>query len=84
MVRIRMSARLYPLRGGIVLTTGIRVRYPPPWAKMSGEFHRNWKLVIWEIEHPRLKQVLKTKRDNAVCILLGSCVGLWEVVDHRW
>ena len=73
-----MSVRLYSLRGGIVQTTGIRVRYPPPWAKMSGEFHRNWKLVIQEIEQPRLKQALKAKRDKAVCILLGSCAGLGE------
>ena len=84
MVRIRMSARLYPPRGGIVHTMGIRVRYPPPWVKMSGEFCKNWKLVIQEIEQPRLKQALKAKRDNAVCILLGSCVGLWEAVEHRW
>ena len=75
MVRIRMSARLYPPRRGVVQTTGVRVRYPSPWARMSSEIHKNWKLVVQEIEQPRLKQVLKVKRDSAVCILLGSCVG---------
>ena len=79
-----MSARLYPPRGSIIQTMGIRVRYPPPWARMSSEFHKNWKLVIQEIEQPRLKQALKAKRDSAVCILLGSCFGLWEAVEHRW
>ena len=79
-----MSARLYSSRGGIVQTTGVRVRYPAPWARMSGEFCKNWKLVIQEIEQPRLKQALKAKRDSAVCILLGNCVGLWEAVEHRW
>ena len=75
MVRIRMSARLYPPRKGVRQTTGIRVRYPSPWARISGEFCKNWELVIQEIEQPRLKQVLKVKRDSAVCILLGNCVG---------
>ena len=78
-----MSARLYPPRGGIVQTMGVRVRYPLPWAKMSGEFHMKWKLVVQQIEQPRLSQALKAKRDNAVCIELGCCVGLWEAVEHR-
>ena len=84
MVRVRMSARLYPLRGGIVQTMGIRVRYPLLWAKMSGEFCMKWKLVVQQIEQPRLSQALKAKRDSAACIELGCCVGLWEAVEHRW
>ena len=75
MVRIRMSARLYPPRVGTTQTTGVRVRYPSPWAKVSSEIRKNWKLVIQEIEQPRLKWALKAKRDDAVCRLLGSCVG---------
>ena len=75
MVRIRMSARLYPPRMGVIQTVGVKVRYPSPWARVSSEIRKNWKLVIQEIEQPRLKQVLKAKRDDAVCILLGSCVG---------
>ena len=75
MVRIRMSARLYPPRRGVVQTTGIRVRYLSPWTRMSSAIHKNWKLVVQEIEQPRLKQALKAKRDSAVCILLESCVG---------
>ena len=70
-----MSATLYPPRMGVIQTTGIRVKYPPPWARVSSEICKNWKLVIQEIELPRLKQALKAKRDDAVCILLGSCVG---------
>ena len=72
MVRVRMSDRLYPPRRGIMQTTGNRVRYLSPWARMLGEFHKNWKLVIQEIEWPRLNQALKAKRDSAVCILLGE------------
>ena len=53
-----MSARLYPPQGGIIQTTGIRVRYPPPWAKMSGEFHNKWKVVVQQVEQPRLNQAL--------------------------
>ena len=82
MVRVRMSARLYPQRGGIMHTMGIRVRYTPLWARMSGEFCKNWKLVVWEIEQLRLNHVLKAKRDSAVCILLGVLcwvVGRWVI-----
>ena len=81
MVRVRMSARLYPPRGGIMKTTGIRVRYPPPWARMSGEFHKNWKLVVQEVEQPGLSQALKAKRDRAVCILLGALC--WVVGSQK-
>ena len=70
-----MSARLYPPRRDVVQTTGIRVRYPSPWTRMSSSIHKNWKLVVQEIEQPRLRQVLKAKRNSAVCILLWSCVG---------
>ena len=70
-----MSARLYPPRVGAMQTMGVRVRYPSPWARVSSEIHKSWKLVNQEIEQPRLKQVLKAKRDDAVCILLGSCIG---------
>ena len=75
MVRIRMSARLYPPKVGAIQTTGVRVRYPSPWAQVPAEFHKSWKLVVQEIEQPRLRQALKAKRDDAVCILLGCCVG---------
>ena len=70
-----MSARLHPPRMGVMQTMGVRVRYLSPWARMFGEFHNRWKLVVQEIEQPRLNQALKVKRDSAVCILLGSCVG---------
>ena len=70
-----MCNRLYPPRVGAIQTTGVRVRYSSPWARVPSEIHKNWKLVIQEIEQPRLKWVLKAKRDEAVCILLGSCVG---------
>ena len=75
MVRIRMSAGLYPPRMSVIQTMVIRMRYPSPWARLSSEIHKNWKLVIQEIEQPRLKQALQVKRDDAVHILLGSCVG---------
>ena len=70
-----MSARLYHPRVGAIQTTGVRVRYPSPRARVSSEIRKNWKLVIQEIEQPRLKWALKAKRDDAVCILSGSCVG---------
>ena len=50
-----MSARRYPPRVGAMQTMGVRVRYPSPWARVSSEIHKNWKLVIQEIEQPRLK-----------------------------
>ena len=50
MVRIRMSTRLYPPRVGVMQTTGIRVRYPSPWARVSSKICKNWKLVVQEIE----------------------------------
>ena len=78
---VRMSARLYPPRGGIMQTTGIRVRYPPPWARMLGGFHKNWKLMVQEVEWPRLSWALKAKRDRAVCILLGALC--WVVGSQK-
>ena len=63
-------------------TMVIRVRYPPLWARMSGEFYKNRKLVVQEIEQLRLNQVLMAKRDSAVCILLGVLcwvVGRWVI-----
>ena len=70
-----MIARLYSPRVGTTQTTGVTLRYSSPWARVSSEIRKNWKLVIQEIEQPRLKWALKAKRDDAVCILLGSCVG---------
>ena len=61
MVRIHMSVRLYPPKGGIIQTTGIRVAFPPPWAKMPLDFQRNWRLVVQVVEQPRLNQALKVK-----------------------
>ena len=75
MVRVRMSARLYPPRVGTVPTLGVRVRYPAPWAQVSTEIHKQWKVVIQEVEKPRLHQALKAKRDEAVCILWGIVLG---------
>ena len=72
MVRIRMSARMYPPNGGIIHMTGIRVAYPSAWAKMPMEFCRKWRLVVQEVEWPRISQALTAKRDRAVCILLGQ------------
>ena len=73
MVRIRMSARVYPPRVGIVQTLGVRLRYPAPWAQVSAEIHKKWKVVVQEVEQLRLHQALKAKRDEAVCIL-------WDIV----
>ena len=78
MVRIRMSARMYPLKRGIIHITGIRVPSPLPWAKMPIEFCRKWRLVVQEVEQPRISQVLKVKREQYV-YCWGCCVGLWEV-----
>ena len=61
MVRVCISTRLYPPKGGIIQKTGIRVAYPPPWAKMPLDFCRNWRLVVQEVEQPRLNQALKAK-----------------------
>ena len=77
MVRVRMSARLYPPRGGIMQTTGVRVGHPPLWARMSGEFHKNWKLVVQEVEWP--SRALKQKEIEQYVFCWGYCVGLWEV-----
>ena len=72
MVRIQMSARMYPPKGGIIHMTGIRVAYPLPWVKMPMEFCRKWRLMVQEVECPRISQALKAKRDRVVCILLGE------------
>ena len=77
MVRVRMSARVYP-QVGTVQTLGMRVRYPAPWAQVSAEMQKQWKIVVQEVEKPRLHQALKAKRDEAVCIL-------WDIVlGHGW
>ena len=67
-----MSTRMYPPKEGIIHMTGIKVAYPSPWAKMPIEFGRKWRLVVQEVEWPRISQALKAKRDRAVCILLGA------------
>ena len=63
---------------GTVQTLGMRVRYPAPWAQVSAEIRKQWKIVFQEVEKPRLHQALKAKRDEAVCIL-------WDIVlGHGW
>ena len=79
MVRVRMSARVYPPQVGTVQTLGVRVRYPAPWAQVSAEMRKQWKIVVQEVEKPRLHQALKAKRDEAVCILWGIVLGCgWQ------
>ena len=80
MVRVRMSARVYPPQVGTVQTLGMRVRYPAPWAQVSAEMRKEWKIVVQEVEKPRLHQALKAKRDESVCILWGIVLGCrWQV-----
>ena len=79
MVKVRMSARVYPPQVGTVQTLGVRVRCPTPWAQVSTEMRKQWKIVVQEVEKPRLHQVLKAKRDEAVCILWGIVLGCgWQ------
>ena len=47
-----MSTRLYPPPRGIPPQTGIRLDYPPPWAKMPLSFQWPWKRVIQDVEKP--------------------------------
>ena len=70
-----MSARLYPPLRGITQQTGIKLDYPPPWAKMPLSFWWAWKRVMQEIEKPRVEQVLQTKRELALYIELGIVLG---------
>ena len=73
-----MSARVYPPQVGTVQTLGMRVRFPTPWAQVSTEIRKQWKIVVQEVEKLRLHQALKAKRDEAVCIL-------WDIVlGHGW
>ena len=75
-----MSARVYPPKVGTVQTLGMRVRYPAPWAQVSAEIQKQWKIVVQEVEKPKLHQVLKAKRDEAVCILWDIVLGCgWQV-----
>ena len=75
MVRVRMSARVYPPSAGTAPTLGVRVRYPAPWAQMPTEIRKQWRIVTQEVEKPRLHQALKAKRDEAVCILWDTVLG---------
>ena len=75
MVRVRMSARLYPPRGSIMQTMGIWVRYSAPWVHMDSEFRGKWKVVNQQIEQARVNRVIKAKKDKAVCILWGVLLG---------
>ena len=69
-----------PPQVGTVQTLGMRVRYPTPWAQVSAEIQKQWKIVVQEVEKPRLHQALKAKRDEAVCILWGIVLGCgWQV-----
>ena len=70
-----MSVRVYPPRVGTVQTLGVSLRYPSPWVQVSAKIHKNWKLVIQEVEQLRLHQALKAKRNEAVCILSGIVLG---------
>ena len=80
MVRVRISARVYPPQVGTVQTLGMRVRYPAPLAQVSAEIRKQWKIVVQEVEKPRLHQALKAKRDEAVCILWDIVLGCgWQV-----
>ena len=80
MVRVRMSARVYPPQVGTVQTMGMRVRYPAHWAQVSTEMRKRWKIVVQEVEKVRLHQALKAKRDEAVCKLWGIVLGCgWQV-----
>ena len=75
-----MSARVYPPQVGTVQTLGMRVRYPTPWAQVSAEIRKQWKIVVQEVEKPRLHQALKAKTDEAVCILWDIVLGCgWQV-----
>ena len=77
MVRVRMSARVYPPQVGTVQTLGMRVRYPTPWAQVKCK--KQWKIVVQEVEKLRLHQALKAKRDEAVRILWGIVLGCgWQ------
>ena len=80
MVRIWMSARLYPPPRGITQQTGIRLDYPAPWAIMPLSFQWAWKRVIQQIRKWRVEQVLQMKKDLAVCIELGALC--WVVGGH--
>ena len=77
MVRVRMSARVYPPQVGTVQTLGMRVRYPAPWAQVSAEMRKRWKIVVQEVEKPRLHQALKAKemRQYVYCGVLCWVVG---------
>ena len=70
-----MSARVYPPRVGTVQTLGVRLRYPAPWAQVSTEIRKKWKVVVQEVEQLRPHQALKAKRDEAVCILWAIVLG---------
>ena len=64
---------------GTVQTLGVRVRHPAPWAQVSTEIRKQWKIVVLEVEKLRLHQALKAKRDEAVCILWGIVLGCgWQ------
>ena len=75
-----MSARVYPPQVGTVQTLGVRVRHPTPWAQVSAEIQKQWKIVVQEVEKQRLHQALKAKkRDEVVCILWGIVLGCgWQ------
>ena len=77
-----MSARVYPPQVGTVQTLGMKVRYPAPWAQVSAEMRKQWKIVVQEVEKPRLHQALKAKRDEAVCILWDIVLGRGQQVDE--
>ena len=82
MVRVRMSARVYPPQVGTAQTLGVRVRYPAPWAQASTEFRKQWKIVVQEVEKPRVHQALRAKRDKAVCMLWGIVLGCGWLKDE--
>ena len=75
-----MSTRLYLPPRGITQQAGIRLDYPPLWARMPLSFWWAWKRVIQEIKTPRVEWVLQMKKDLAVFMDLGALC--WVVGGH--
>ena len=69
-----------PPSSGDCTDPGYEGKIPAPWAQVSAEMRKQWKIVVQEVEKPRLHQALKAKRDEAVCILWGIVLGCgWQV-----
>ena len=79
---VRMSARLYPPPRGITQQTGIRLDYPPPWARMPLSFWWAWKRVIQEIKKPREEWVYKQKTAGSMYRVGGVVLGSGRSCDQ--